>query len=95
MLVSGQTYEVFNNEGVLMGYVNVPLGITIFDFDVMGNLISLDKDTEITPPTNDGDDVDDNPKTGVVAGTVMIFPALLAVVLTHRTNKTNKKKIGN
>ena len=74
-------YEVFDSDGVLIGYVDIPLGFTVFDFDVMGNLISLDEDTEITPP------VDDNPKTGVKSGVVLVLSMLLVAVAVKKRKR--------
>ena len=85
MLVLGQTYQVFNSEGVLIGYIDVPRGMALFNFDVMGNLIELGEDSEsgseTVPP------VDNNPITGVVSGFAIVIPAFLTAVITGRRRK--------
>jgi len=73
-LVSEQKYQVFDNAGVPIGFVDVPFGMTVFDFDVMGSIVT----------SNNTATDENNPNTGVVLGSVIVIPALLVIVTAKK-----------
>jgi len=97
ILAEGNKYHVFNSDGVIIGFFNVPHGMSIFDFDVMSNLIRFNEDSELSVDENSESEpgsesgtppsVDDNPRTGVALGYAVIIPAVLVAVTAKKRKK--------